>query len=128
MRPKLSGVATSPRPKSHCQTRLTITRAVSGFSAEAIAFASARRPPAALCAGRAAEHFEPAARHGLAGLRVIAARHQRVIAPEAIVAQTRRAVARGHGLFERVKLRGERCACDRPAESSRTARRRRSAP
>ena len=35
--PKLLGVATKPRPKWCCQIRLTITRAVSGLSALAIA-------------------------------------------------------------------------------------------
>ena len=47
--PKSSGVATSPLPNTHCQTRLTITRAVSGLSAEAISRATSPRPlPAGL--------------------------------------------------------------------------------
>ncbi len=33
--PKLFGVRTRPSPKCHCQTRLTMTRAVSGFAADA---------------------------------------------------------------------------------------------
>ena len=62
--PKLLGVPTRPLPKWCCQTRLTITRAVSGLSLLAMASASssrplplrepraARRPPG--CAGTAA--------------------------------------------------------------------------
>ena len=41
--PKSLGVATSPSPKWCCQTRLTITRAVSGLSALAIQRASVSR-------------------------------------------------------------------------------------
>ena len=44
MVPKLSGVRTIPAPKSQCQTRLTNTRAVSGFFALASQSASSRRP------------------------------------------------------------------------------------
>ena len=43
--PKLSSVATMPRPKWWCQMRLTITRAVSGFCARAEPLG--QRPPAA---------------------------------------------------------------------------------
>ena len=43
-RPKLSVVATSPRPKCQRHTRFTITRAVSGFFSSAIHFDSASRP------------------------------------------------------------------------------------
>ena len=43
-RPKLSGVRTSPWPNRCCQMRLTITRAVSGLSGEAIQSASSSRP------------------------------------------------------------------------------------
>src|SRR3978361_866898 len=42
--PKLLGVATSPRPKWCSQTRLTITRAVSGLSGLAMARARSSRP------------------------------------------------------------------------------------
>src|SRR6476646_7851604 len=44
--PKLLGVATSPLPKCCCQTRLTITRAVSVFWRLAIQRARASRRPA----------------------------------------------------------------------------------
>ncbi|MGC3966546.1 MAG: hypothetical protein QM775_04010 [Pirellulales bacterium] len=47
--PKLLGVATSPRPKCVCHTRLTITRTVSGFCSLAIQRASARRRPFIAC-------------------------------------------------------------------------------
>ena len=43
--PKLSSVATMPRPKWWNQIRLTITRAVSGLSGDAIHSASANRRP-----------------------------------------------------------------------------------
>ena len=43
-RPKSLGVVTSPLPKCQCQTRLTSTRAVSGFLGSAIAWASSSRP------------------------------------------------------------------------------------
>ena len=43
--PKFSSVATMPRPKCFCQRRLTMTRAVSGFSREPIHFG--QRQPAA---------------------------------------------------------------------------------
>ncbi|PYR86343.1 MAG: hypothetical protein DMG18_03030 [Acidobacteria bacterium] len=43
--PKLSSVGTMPRPKWWCQTRLTMTRAASGFSREASHSASALRRP-----------------------------------------------------------------------------------
>src|SRR5262245_10680775 len=43
--PKLLGVGTMPRPKCQCQIRLTMTRAVSGLSADAIHSANARRRP-----------------------------------------------------------------------------------
>ena len=42
--PKLSGVGTNPRPNKCIQTRLTKTRAVSGFSLEASQWASSSRP------------------------------------------------------------------------------------
>ena len=42
--PKLSGVGTIPLPKCQRQTRLTITREVSGFEGEAIQFASSSLP------------------------------------------------------------------------------------
>ena len=41
--PKLHGVFTSPRPKCHAHTRFTITRAVSGLSFDAMAFARSSR-------------------------------------------------------------------------------------
>ena len=41
--PKSSTEATIPRPKTSAQMRLTVTRAVSGFSGEVIHFASPRR-------------------------------------------------------------------------------------
>ena len=44
MVPKLSAVRTRPAPKSQCQTRLTITRAVSGLSLAVSQAASSRRP------------------------------------------------------------------------------------
>ena len=42
--PKSLGVRTRPCPKCQAQTRLTITRAVSGFSAAAMALAKSSRP------------------------------------------------------------------------------------
>jgi hypothetical protein len=43
--PKLFGLPAIPRPKCHCQIRLTITRAVRGFLGPAIQAASALRRP-----------------------------------------------------------------------------------
>ncbi len=45
MTPKSLDVATMPLPKCCCQSRFTITRAVSGLSFDAIQFASAARRP-----------------------------------------------------------------------------------
>ena len=56
--PKLFGERTMPRPKWCCQTRLAITRAVSGLSGEAIQLASTVRRPVV---------FAPAAGAGIAG-------------------------------------------------------------
>ena len=50
--PKSLGVRTSPSPKWCCQTRLTITRAVSGFSGLASQRASVRRRRAGATSGR----------------------------------------------------------------------------
>src|SRR5262249_48796561 len=49
--PKLLVERTMPRPKWCCQTRLTITRAVSGLSLLAIQFANASRRPEVLASG-----------------------------------------------------------------------------
>ena len=54
--PKSLGVATMPRPKWCCQSRLTITRAVSGWSGR-VSHARQRRP----AAGRARRRQRPAA-------------------------------------------------------------------
>ena len=45
MVPKSLGVATIPRPKCPCQSRLTITRAVRGWSGRTSHSARARRRP-----------------------------------------------------------------------------------
>ena len=50
-RPKLSVVATNPRPKCQRHTRFTITRAVSGFFLSAIHWAKANRPLFSLPSG-----------------------------------------------------------------------------
>ena len=50
-RPKLSVVATNPRPKCQRHTRFTITRAVSGFFSSAIQRAKASRPLASPASG-----------------------------------------------------------------------------
>ena len=50
-KPKSLAVATMPLPKWCCQSRLTITRAVSGLSFDAIQFASASRRPVLLGTG-----------------------------------------------------------------------------
>jgi hypothetical protein len=51
--PKFSSVDTMPRPKCFCHSRLTMTRAVSGLSGEAIQRASASRRPDVRPSGRA---------------------------------------------------------------------------
>ncbi len=50
--PKLFGLPAIAWPKCHCQMRLTITRAVSGFSGEAIQSASASRRPETVGSGQ----------------------------------------------------------------------------
>ena len=61
--PKSSGVGTIPLPKWYCQTRLTITRAVSGWSGLVIHSASARRRPAGPRVGGLAASGVCAAQH-----------------------------------------------------------------
>ena len=79
--PKLSGVGTRPRPNRCSQTRLTITRAVSGFAGEASASANSRRPlPAVIGAGVSrAEHADKPARDDLSRLVELAAHVKRAI-------------------------------------------------
>ena len=67
--PKLSGVGTRPRPNRCSQTRLTSTRAVSGFSGEASHSASSSRPLPCSIVGRLPAHdLHHAPRHDLARL------------------------------------------------------------
>ena len=65
--PKLSSVATMPRPKWWCQMRLTMTRAVSGFCAEPSHSASARRRP---------DVCPSAGGISVGGLPIVATRHE----------------------------------------------------
>ena len=74
---------TRPCPNSHCQTRFTITRAVSGLLSASIHSASSRRPllPAGIFgAGCVREHGQEAARNLLARfVHVAALEHWRLV-------------------------------------------------
>ena len=78
--PKLSGVGTRPRPNRCSQTRLTSTRAVSGFSGDASHSASSSRPLPWRIVGDARGHdLHHPARHDLAGLVELAALVERTV-------------------------------------------------
>ena len=80
MQPKSFGVATMPWPKWYCQMRLTITRAVSGFSGSAIQPASSAEG-CAVSAGSSGvssgkQDSERAHSHAVAFVLIIAAGQQ----------------------------------------------------
>ena len=79
--PKLSGVGTSPRPKRCSQTRLTITRAVSGFAGEAsqLGQLATAAPAGDRCGRFVAEHADEPAGDDLAGLVELAADVERAV-------------------------------------------------